>query len=40
MVVADEEFDAGEPALLEAGEEVAPVDLGLAGRWPPWRTFS
>jgi len=30
MVVADEEFDAGETAGLKAREELAPVDLGLA----------
>ena len=30
MVVADEEFDAGETLGLKAGEELAPVDLGLA----------
>lgn len=30
VVVADEEFDAGEAAELEAGEELAPMDLGLA----------
>ncbi len=30
MVVADEELDAGEAAELQAGEERAPVDLGLA----------
>ena len=30
MVVADEEFDAGEAAELETGEELAPMDLGLA----------
>lgn len=29
-VIADEEFDAGEAAELEASEELAPVDLGLA----------
>ena len=31
MVVADEELEAAQAALLEAGEEVAPVDFGLAG---------
>ncbi len=30
MVITDEEFDAGETAGLKAGEELAPVNLGLA----------
>ena len=30
MVITDEELDAGETAELKAGEELAPVDLGLA----------
>ena len=29
MIVGDEEGDAVEAAVLEGGEEVAPVDLGL-----------
>jgi len=30
VVVADDEFHAGEATELEAGEELAPMDLGLA----------
>jgi hypothetical protein len=30
VVIADHEFHAGEAAELEAGEELTPMDLGLA----------